>query len=86
MEQSTPDAVSAALQQILQNDLNIDASRVTRDSRLIDDVGLDSVAFAVGTLAIENKLGVLLSEQELLSCDTIGDLETAIRAKGPVAR
>lgn len=86
MDQPTPDAVSAALQQILQNDLNIDPSRVTRDSRLIDDVGLDSVAFAVGIVAIEDKLGVKLSEQELLSCDTVGDLETAIRAKDPVAR
>lgn len=86
MDQPTPDAVSAALEQILQNDLNIDPSRVTRDSRLIDDVGLDSVAFAVGTVAIEDKLGVKLSEQELLNCDTVGDLETAIRAKAPVAR
>ena len=75
MDQSAPDAVSAALAEILQNDWNIDASRVTRDSRLIDDVGLDSVAFAVGIVAIEDKLGVKLSEQELLGCDTIGDLD-----------
>lgn len=86
MDRSTPDAVSAALHEILQNDLNIDPSRVTRESRLIDDVGLDSVAFAVGTVAIQDKLGVLLSEQELLGCDTIGDLETVIRAKDPVAQ
>lgn len=86
MEQSRPDAVSAALEEILRDDLNIniDASRITRDSKLIDDVGLDSVAFAVGTVAIEDKLGVALSEQELLSCETVGDLESAIRAKDPV--
>ncbi|MGH3633361.1 acyl carrier protein [Mycobacterium sp.] len=86
MDRPTPDAVSPALEEILQNDLNIDISRVTRDSRLIDDVGLDSVAFTVGKVAIEAKLGVSLSEQELLSCDTIGDLETVIRAKVPVTR
>jgi acyl carrier protein len=83
MDQPITDAVSAALKEILQNDLNIDASRVNRESRLVDDVGLDSVAFAVGTVAIEDKLGVALSEQELLSCDTVGDLETAIPAKSP---
>ena len=86
VEQSHPDSVSAALIEILRDDLNVDTSRVTCDSRLVDDVGLDSVAFAVGMVAIEDKLGVAVSEQELLGCDTVGDLEKVIRAKVPVAR
>ena len=86
VEQSHPDSVSAALIEILRDDLNVDISRVTRESRLVDDVGLDSVAFAVGMVAIEDKLGVAVSEQELLGCDTVGDLEKVIRAKVPVAR
>src|SRR5579875_2674324 len=76
MEQS--DRVSAALEEILRDDLNVDPRRVTRDSRLIDDVGLDSVAFAAGRMAIEAKLGVALSEQDVLSCQTVGDLEAVI--------
>jgi acyl carrier protein len=83
---SRPDSVSAALTEILRDDLNIDVSRVTRESRLVDDVGLDSVAFAVGMVAIEDKLGVAVSEQELLGCDTVGDLENVIRAKALVGR
>jgi acyl carrier protein len=83
---SRPDSVSAALTEILRDDLNIDVSRVTRESRLVDDVGLDSVAFAVGMVAIEDKLGVAVSEQELLGCDTVGDLENVIRAKAPVGQ
>ncbi len=78
--------MSAALIEILRDDLNIDVSRVTRESRLVDDVGLDSVAFAVGMVAIEDKLGVAVSEQELLGCDTVGDLENVIRAKVPVGQ
>ena len=85
-DQSSPDSVNAALIEILRDDLNIDVSRVTRDSRLVDDVGLDSVAFAVGMVAIEDKLGVAVSEQELLGCDTVGDLENVIRAKVPVGQ
>ena len=57
-DQSSTDSVSAALIEILRDDLNIDVSRVTQESRLVDDVGLDSVAFAVGMVAIEDKLGV----------------------------
>ena len=85
-DQSSSDSVSAALIEILRDDLNIDISRVTRQSRLVDDVGLDSVAFAVGMVAIEDKLGVAVSEQELLGCDTVGDLENVIRAKVPVGQ
>ena len=81
VEQALPDSVSDALEEILRDDLNVDISRVTREARLVDDVGLDSVAFAVGMVAIEDKLGVVISEQELLTCDTVGDLETVIRAK-----
>jgi acyl carrier protein len=83
---SRPDSVSAALAEILRDDLNIDVSRVTPESRLVDDVGLDSVAFAVGMVAIEDKLGVAVSEQELLGCDTVADLENVIRAKVPVGQ
>lgn len=86
MEPSHPTTISAALQEILRDDLNIDVTRVTRDSRLIDDVGLDSVAFAVGMVAIEDRLGIALSEEDLLSCDTVGDLEAAVQAKAPAAQ
>lgn len=73
--------VDADLLSILRDELNVDPSRVTPDARLVDDVGLDSVAFAVGMVAIEERLGVSLSEEELLNCDTVGDLQAAIAAK-----
>ncbi|GJF10272.1 acyl carrier protein [Mycolicibacterium cyprinidarum] len=86
MEMSTPEAVNAALEEILRDDLNIDISRMTGDSRLIDDMGLDSVAFAVGMVAIEDKIGVALTEEDLLTCDTVHDLREAILAKVPASR
>ncbi|MCG5434308.1 acyl carrier protein [Mycobacterium sp. MYCO198283] len=83
MEASRSESVSVALEGILREDLGVGIARLTRDSHLVDDVGLDSVAFAVGMVAIEDKLGVALSEEELLGCDTVGDLEDAILAKTP---
>ncbi len=76
--------VSAVLETILRDDLNVDLARVTPDSHLIDDLGLDSVAFAVGMVAIEDRLGVALSEEELLTCNTIGDLDGVIKSKARV--
>lgn len=81
MQTSDDESVSAALTEILRDDMNVDIRRVTRESRLIDDVGLDSVAFAVGMVAIEDRLGVALTEEDLLSCDTVADLEAAIRER-----
>jgi acyl carrier protein len=86
VEHSTPEEVNAALSEILRDDMNVDISRITPESRLIDDVGLDSVAFAVGMVAIEDRLGVALTEEDLLSCDTVGELEAAILAKVPAAQ
>ncbi len=83
MSSSPTDAVGVALREILRDDLNVDLNRVTPESRLVDDVGLDSVAFAIGMVAIEDRLGVALTEEDLLTCDTVRDLEAAIRAKVP---
>ncbi|WP_306308009.1 acyl carrier protein [Mycolicibacterium sp. NCC-Tsukiji] len=84
--ESTTESVSAGLAKIMQDDMGVDIRRVTRESRLINDVGLDSVAFAVGMVAIEDRFGVALSEEDLLSSETVGDLEDAITAKLPTAQ
>ncbi|MHA3022925.1 acyl carrier protein [Mycobacterium sp. BMJ-28] len=83
MEQSPSAAVNPELLTVLRDDLSIDVSRVTRDSRLIDDLGMDSVAFAVGMVAIEDRLDAALTEEDLLSCETVGQLESAVLAKLP---
>ena len=84
--ESTTESVSTGLAKIMQDDMGVDIRRVTRESRLITDVGLDSVAFAVGMVAIEDRFGVALSEEDLLSSETVGDLEDAITAKLPTAQ
>lgn len=83
MTSSNPAAVSAALREILRDDLQVDVKRVRPDARLVDDLGLDSVAFAIGMVAIEDRLGAVLDEEDLLTCDTVGELEAAILAKVP---
>jgi len=37
-------------------------------------------------VAIEDRFGVALSEEDLLSCDTVADLEAAIVTKVPAAQ
>jgi len=56
---------------------------VVRDD--VDHGILIAGKISVGMVAIEDKLGVVINEQELLTCDTVGDLERVIRSKVAVA-
>lgn len=78
-----PASIDPNLIAILREDLEIRSESISPASRLIDDLGMDSVAFAVGLVAIEDRLGVQLTEEDLLTCDTVDDLQTAIAAKLP---
>ncbi|MEX5634001.1 acyl carrier protein [Parafrankia sp. FMc2] len=75
------DQMIPEMEQILRVDLQVDTTRITRNSHLVNEVGLDSVAFAVGMVAIEDTFGVALSEEEMMSCETVADLEDAVLAK-----
>ncbi|MBL7494879.1 acyl carrier protein [Frankia sp. CNm7] len=80
-EAGMSDPIGPEIEQILRIDLQVDTSRITRGSHLVDEVGLDSVAFAVGMVAIEERFGVMLTEQEMARCETVADLEDVILAK-----
>ncbi|WOC12961.1 acyl carrier protein [Gordonia sp. MP11Mi] len=75
------DRVRESLKEILDEDLDLSLDGVTDESLLVDDLGMDSVAFAIGVVAIEEKLGVKLAEREIYDAKTVGDLEAAIRSK-----
>lgn len=67
-------AVYETLVAIFRDDLAIDSARVHPDASLIGELGFDSVAFAIGLVSIEEKLGVTLQQDELLLCKTVGDV------------
>lgn len=70
--------IESVLLDIVRNDLAVDMPAMDGSSRLIADLGLDSVAFAVALVAIEERLAVRLSEQELIECETVGDVEQMV--------
>jgi acyl carrier protein len=66
--------------EILQNDLAVDTADLTPATRLIEDLGLDSVAFSVALVAIETRTGLMLSEASVASCRTVADLAALLPA------
>lgn len=75
------DLVHTELRGILSDDLDLPIEKVDGSSRLVDDLGLDSVAVAIGVVAIEERLGVALSEREIYESASVADLEQVIRTK-----
>ncbi|MFT3716333.1 MAG: acyl carrier protein [Gordonia sp. (in: high G+C Gram-positive bacteria)] len=75
------DHVENVLKEILVGDLDLSPDDVSGESRLVEDLGLDSVGFAIGVVAIEERLGVKLTEREMLETSTVDDLETLVRSR-----
>ena len=75
---STSLAVTDGLVSILRDDLELPCQSLSATTRLVDDLGMDSVSFAVGLVSIEEKFGVQLSEEDLITCRTVGDLQSVI--------
>lgn len=71
-------ATYETLVEIFRDDLAIDPTRVHPDASLIGDLGFDSVAFAIGLVSIEEKLGITLQQEELIVCKTVRDVERLV--------
>lgn len=67
-------ATYETLVNILRDELTIAPERVRLDATLIGELGFDSVAFAIGLVSIEEKLGVTLQQEELIVCKTVRDV------------
>jgi acyl-ACP dehydrogenase len=67
VEHSTPEEVNVALTEILRDDMNVDISRITPASRLIDDVGLECMHIFGGSgyLLDETPLGTWWRDMKL---------------------
>lgn len=75
------DRVESTLNEILTEDLDLPLDQATASSRLVEDLGLDSVGFAIGIVSIEERLGVRLSDREMLEATTVGDLVELVRSR-----
>lgn len=75
------DHVETVLTEILVEDLDLSIDEVSGSSRLVEDLGLDSVALAIGVVAIEERLGVKLTEREMLEATSVDDLQQLVRTR-----
>ncbi|MCQ2418722.1 MAG: phosphopantetheine-binding protein [Clostridia bacterium] len=66
------DRLSVIFTQVMGDDFPVD--RVSCDSRITSDLGLNSVSLLYLVLAIEEEFGVSFSNESISSFETVGDI------------
>jgi acyl carrier protein len=66
---------------LLQAEFSIPESKITPDAHLIEDLGLDSLDLVSASLAIEDRWGVRMEDEDLAEIDTISSAVSWVSAR-----
>ena len=69
------------IKELLAGQLNIDASKITAESKVIDDLGADSLDVVEMLMTLEDEFNVTVSDEESVNLKTVGDIAKLIDAK-----
>lgn len=56
---------------LLQSEFSIPADKITLDARLVDDLGLDSLDLVSASLAIEDRWGIRMEDEDIAEIKTV---------------
>ena len=68
-----------ALRDVLVEKLKVDGTKVQPQANLYDDLGLDSIDLMTAVMAMEERFGIEISDDELEQVTSVGD---AVRLLG----
>ena len=80
MAQSRDDVV-ATMREVLASELDVDADKVTADARFKEDLDADSLDLVEVVLALEEKFGIEIPDDEIASVKTVGEAADLVIAK-----
>ena len=66
--------IEKQVKEILSGRLNIEIKKINSDSKLVDDLGMDSFGAIELMFELEDKLGIEFPEKDALSLNTVKDL------------
>ena len=59
---------------MIAEQLQVDASSITRESRLVEDLKADSANIMVMILELESQFGIEVEDEVILNLKTVGDV------------
>lgn len=69
------------VKKLVASQLNISAEKITEKSKLIEDLGADSLDVVEMLTTLEDEFGIAISDEEATSMQTIGEVVKIIEAK-----
>ena len=63
---------------MISNQLKIDPSTITRESRLIEDLKADSANIMVMIMDLEDRFGITVEDDQIMKLKTVGDVANYI--------
>ena len=69
------------IKELLAEQLNIPADKITMESRVIEDLGADYLDVVDMLMALEDNFNVTVSDEESVNLKTIGDIVKLIDSK-----
>lgn len=75
------DEVVTALKETLVDRLKVEASTITEEANLFEDLGLDSIDLMTVVMAVEEKFAIEVSDEELEDVTTLGQAADLLSAK-----
>jgi len=73
--------MSKDIKEMLAKQLNIDVAKVTESSRIVEDLGADSLDVVELLMTLEDEMGISVSDEEALTLKTVGDIQNLIDSK-----
>lgn len=69
------------VKQLLSEQLNISADKIKAESRVIEDLGADSLDVVEMLMSLEDNFNVTVTDEESVSLKTVGDIVKLIDSK-----
>ena len=69
------------VKKLLADQLNIDAGKITENSKVIDDLGADSLDVVEMLMTLEDEFNVTVTDEESVNLKTVGDIVKLIDCK-----
>ncbi|MCI5497265.1 MAG: acyl carrier protein [Firmicutes bacterium] len=69
------------VKKLLADQLNVDANTITEKSKVIDDLGADSLDVVEMLMTLEDEFNVTVSDEESVNLKTVGDIVKLIDSK-----
>ena len=71
------------IKSLIGEQLKIDPAKITRDSRLMEDLKADSANIMVMIMDLEDRFGITVEDDQIMKLKTVGDVVDYIaRVKG----